>query len=628
MGRKAGIAIRLNNIGGVYVSSGKYNRALEYYERALAINRELGRRGGVAAVFGNIGTVYKSLGKYNLALENYKRALVIDEELDRKPKIAAWLNNMGAVYSALEEYNQAIEYFKRAISLLEDLRLTAPGDLRRNYLASQIHTYKSLISATIRAGKPEEALEAAEQSKARLISEKIGEGLGVSAFTFRTASEIRRGLGRDEAILVYANIDGDHPAVILVTSDGIEAREFDTAYFIEAVDAEYREDIQFVLESKRGVEIQGKKNGGEETPFDAVITYYRSLLSTPHRHTVGTDPLDTIGRALYTLLLDPIRGGLKGKRKLTIIPDGVLGFLPFETLVDERGHYLVEKYSVRYTQSLTVSELIRRRSTERRAGDEKRRELVAFGGAVYSDDTDDGRGGNGGRENSGQEQRAGVTEREVLYSINRGSGHMGELYDRMGLVWDDLPATMEEVREIGSLYPGATIYTGIDVNESNVKEMSARGVLDDYRVLHFSTHGMVVPDYPELSALVLSQTGDTEEDNYLTMKEIAALDIDADFVNLSACETGLGKLYAGEGIVGLTQSFLLAGAGGLSVSLWQVADESTKEFMVGMYRKVKAEGVSYSEAIRQMKLEFSGGREYDTRYSHPFYWAPFIYYGE
>jgi CHAT domain-containing protein len=106
------------------------------------------------------------------------------------------------------------------------------------------------------------------------------------------------------------------------------------------------------------------------------------------------------------------------------------------------------------------------------------------------------------------------------------------------------------------------------------------------------------------------------------MGEILELDIEADFVNLSACETGLGKLYGGEGVVGLTQSFLVAGANGLSVSLWQVADESTMDFMIGLYRSVQDEGMSYHRAMTDMKRQFLKGR-----YADPYYWAPFVYYG-
>ena len=159
---------------------------------------------------------------------------------------------------------------------------------------------------------------------------------------------------------------------------------------------------------------------------------------------------------------------------------------------------------------------------------------------------------------------------------------------------------------------------------------------------------MTVPAFPELSAIVLSQfkEGQGSEDGYLRMGEIAKLKLNADFVNLSACETGLGKIYGGEGVVGLTQSFLIAGANGLSVSLWQVDDQSTMMFMVGVYQLVNEKGMSYSQAINKMKRAFIKGQvSMDTfqpsrgitikpvgeakpgNLSHPYYWGPFVYYG-
>jgi CHAT domain-containing protein len=107
------------------------------------------------------------------------------------------------------------------------------------------------------------------------------------------------------------------------------------------------------------------------------------------------------------------------------------------------------------------------------------------------------------------------------------------------------------------------------------------------------------------------------------MAEIANLDLNAEFVNLSACETGLGSLYSGEGVVGLTQAFLVAGAGGLSVSLWQVADESTMQFMIGLYKLVQDRGLSYHKAMSEMKRSFIK----EGKFSRPFFWAPFVYYG-
>ena len=137
-----------------------------------------------------------------------------------------------------------------------------------------------------------------------------------------------------------------------------------------------------------------------------------------------------------------------------------------------------------------------------------------------------------------------------------------------------------------------------------------------------------MPDIPELSAIVLSQNENDlfGEDGYLRVEEITQLHIKSDFVNLSACESGLGKIYPGEGVVGLTQAFIIAGANSVSVSLWPVADEATSVFMTSVYQKI-ADGIPYSLAITDTKREFLSGYHGED-YKAPYYWAPFVYYGK
>ncbi len=283
------------------------------------------------------------------------------------------------------------------------------------------------------------------------------------------------------------------------------------------------------------------------------------------------------------------------------------------------GHYMAEKYTIRYTQSFALSEL-----TASRIYPDSRKPLIAFGGAVY--------------ENGGTRELAVASREELtgfisgnLDTIERGASTRGA-FDYLGLSqWHNLPGTLREVQQIGKIIPGSVTITGKKVSEATVKSESASGELKRYRNLHFAVHGLVVPEVPELSALVLSlsapgKVGEEEkEDGYLTMKEISELDLEADFVNLSACETGLGKIYGGEGVVGLTQAFLVAGANSLSVSLWQVADESTVRFMSGMYTRAAVNGEDWGTAVAETKREFirNGGA-----YAHPFYWAPFVYYGK
>jgi len=201
-----------------------------------------------------------------------------------------------------------------------------------------------------------------------------------------------------------------------------------------------------------------------------------------------------------------------------------------------------------------------------------------------------------------------------------------DYYYELGLTsWEDLPGTEKEVEEIKNKFPESKIVKGMNVNEAYIKKLSSTGELKKNKIIHFASHGFTYTEIPVLSSIVLSasQKGD-KEDGFLTMKEIGELDINAEFVNLSACETGLGKIYGGEGVVGLTQSFLIAGAASISVSLWAVSDEGTKEFMSLFYNILKEEKCSYDTALTQTKRLFIK----NDKYSNPFYWACFVYYGK
>jgi CHAT domain-containing protein len=175
----------------------------------------------------------------------------------------------------------------------------------------------------------------------------------------------------------------------------------------------------------------------------------------------------------------------------------------------------------------------------------------------------------------------------------------------------------------------AQVFLGDDVSEARIKEMSQAGSLARFRMLHFATHGITFPETPSLSALVLSQSRNVtqREDGYLTMREISKLRIDADQVVLSACETGLGKLYAGEGVVGLTQAFFVAGARTVVVSLWSVSDDSTAELMLHAYKTMQNKKKSFAVAMAEAKRSFIDGSAGDPDLKRPYHWAPFVHYG-
>ncbi len=629
LGIKEGVARDLNNIGMVYKSWGQYDKAIENFRKALTIDEELGKKGDIARDLNNIGTVYHSWGKYDKAIENYRKALTIDEELGEQGSVATLLNNIGGAYFELKEYKKAEYNFNKSIAIKEKLRLTAEGAVRRDYLASQIGTYQFLISTYIRSNKPTLAFNTKELSSAKYLIEQMGEKLKEKDILFEGIKNYQKKLNTNTVIINYSNINWYEPAQIVVDKNNIFAIEVKVENLISNINIKYKNVISNAVENLRGIKIKGKDKEEkviekvDDDNFEKIINYYRLLLSKSNLDSKEEKTIQYIGKELYKFLFGSIEKQLKGKDELIIIPDGVLSFLPFETLIMPDGRYLIEKYHIKYTQSLTVSEIIAKRHYSK-----NRKPLLAFGGAVYDEISY-------ASDIIKAEKQLEYLKNETLLALSRGQ-NVRKAYTSLELAeWENLPGTLTEVKAIQNLIKDTDIYTGKSVDESKVKFLSKKGDLRKYKVLHFATHGLVVPEIPELSAIVFSLTEDenNNEDGYLTMKEIAELDINADFVNLSACETGVGKIYGGEGVVGLTQSFLIAGANGLSVSLWKVADESTMKFMIGIYSLVQDTGMSYDRAITEMKRklilsEVDLKNTKPNNYSSPFYWAPFVYYGK
>ena len=215
-----------------------------------------------------------------------------------------------------------------------------------------------------------------------------------------------------------------------------------------------------------------------------------------------------------------------------------------------------------------------------------------------------------------------------LYPDYENLRSVGNAYNVLGLSsWPDLPNTFSEVHKIKKVIKRSNIFTGKNVSERDIKELCDDWKFFDYKVLHFATHGLVVPEAPALSALVLSQFKDMgKEDGYLRTEEIAKMEIRADLVNLSAFDTGLGEIYENDGFTRLIHSFVLSGAKAVSVSLWRVADESTSQFMATMYGLVQDKDMNYLDAIAEVKRQFIDG-DFGEKYKAPYYWAPFVYYG-
>lgn len=278
-------------------------------------------------------------------------------------------------------------------------------------------------------------------------------------------------------------------------------------------------------------------------------------------------------KTLSSILIPKIPAAIS---QLIIVPDGITGTLPFEALVienDDKTDYLVQSYGVSYDYSASlINDRLSMNSSDAKG--------ILLTAPVSFDQND----------------------------------------TRMA----SLPGSESEVKEIKYLFMSSEDKPEVlfkeDASEAKVKNIN----LASYKYLHFATHGMVHESRPNLSRIFLTPTA--AEDGNLFSSEIYSLDINADLVTLSACETGLGKIAKGEGIIGLSRSLMYAGAKNLIVSLWQVSDASTSELMIDFYQQHlhHSSKMIFADDLRKAKLKLIASENY----SDPYFWAPFILIGK
>jgi CHAT domain-containing protein len=302
-------------------------------------------------------------------------------------------------------------------------------------------------------------------------------------------------------------------------------------------------------------------------------------------------------------------------KNIVIIPDSRLVKIPFEALLEkspesaesyQKMAFLVNRVNVSYASS---AQLFMKRmelaSTKSKQG------LLAMA-PVF---------GEGTTSAINLRTQAWLTETDK--SISTSGQTRGALFK--GNVIMPLPATADEINSLYNLFDSnkksAQLVLGAVANEKKLKSIK----LGDYQYIHLATHGFVNEESPELSGLLLAQdTSDHDEDNVLYMGEIFNLQLNADLVTLSACETGLGKIIKGEGVVGLTRALTYAGARNILVSLWKVNDASTAELMINFYKTLLQDSqIEISAALRDAKIAMIKG----GKYSDPYYWSPFVLLG-
>ncbi len=187
-----------------------------------------------------------------------------------------------------------------------------------------------------------------------------------------------------------------------------------------------------------------------------------------------------------------------------------------------------------------------------------------------------------------------------------------------------LPFSRDEADAITRLAGQKDALRAIDFDASRANALE--GSLEDYRIVHFATHGLIDSEQPELSGLILSlvDARGQPQDGLLRLPDIFNMTLKADLVVLSACQTALGQEIRGEGLVGLTRGFMYAGAPRVVASLWQVSDVATAELMKKFYAGMLQRRLPAAAALRAAQRELAS----DPRWSAPYYWAGFVLQGE
>lgn len=297
-------------------------------------------------------------------------------------------------------------------------------------------------------------------------------------------------------------------------------------------------------------------------------------------------------------------------RRLIVSPDGAMALLPFEPLVVQ-GRRLVERYTISYVQSLSVLAQLRRRSAAR-----SDRGLLGIGAPTFASTAADST-----EALPVQALRAAAQSRAVA-TLDSDPQAARRAFDAMGVRWAPLPGAARELREVSHQFRSPTLLLGDDATEARVAEMNERGELARYRHLLFATHGFLSYTHPQLSAIVLRQPGSAQHDGYLTAAELPLLHLDSELVVLSACETGVGPVRSGSGVMGLPLALMAAGNRHAVVSLWSVPDQSTGELVIRLFRHVRL-GRTPAEALARAKRELAAM----PRFASPLHWAGFVVYG-
>ncbi|MEA3478832.1 MAG: CHAT domain-containing protein, partial [Bacteroidota bacterium] len=574
------VIIVLNNIGTVYFDQGEYSKAEEYHFQGLERSREINSRMLQGYCIINLANDQNQLQKLEEAWSNYESALELAQSLNSPELEWKAMVGMAENYKLREEYDKAIAYNEKALAIIEEMRSSMQSDeFKANYMARERYVFEDVINmlGELHEKDPKgdydsKAFQLAEQSKSRALLDLLTESIanvqeGADPKLLIEQNEILTSLNRAKQDLGAESAYNDANVQLMSSlKEEIKAKESelnDLKIRIRSTNPKYgelkypepvsMEQLQSTLDKKTVIL---EYSLGDSSSWLWVIGREKhNLIKLPDRNTLqeqvellrfalqdpkqgNIDLFAEVAHRLYQKIIQPADIYIPKKCNLIVIPDGILNYLPYEVLLTDVKQnstgqlysdlsYLVLKHPINYAQSASVlKNLVTPQSSEMEPGSPGRG-LIAFGDPVYENEADS------------------------TFLLRKGLGR--------------LEYSGEEVEKIASFFPkdDAKTYLREQATEGNVK---ATNQLKGFQYLHFATHGLMDEKQPDFSSLVLTQDENSKEDGFLQAAEIFNLQMNADMVVLSACQTGLGKMIRGEGMVGLTRAFMYAGAPSVLVS--------------------------------------------------------------
>lgn len=641
----------LNSLGTIHLLNGETVKAEEAYSRGLELFRELGDVHGAAFALLNLGRYHRGRNEHQAALERFGQAVEVFRQIGiRRGEVSAMYGTAQVLHD-MKDFRGAEERLRSVTGLLEDLRReTESHDLRASYLATKQHYYELYIDVLMHlhdeqptAGHDVRALEINEARMARSLLELLAEPRVRGTLSqeetelVQREQELLQNIQATERDLLSARERGEEARV-----SSLSSRQRDLLGELDLVQTRLRQGGSAQLEVVRPrpatlEEMRKELLGGtrlivyalgEERSFVWYVSQKR-VISRPlpaRSHLEGTARQLLRGwsqrgersmererrwaESLAQDLLGPIAGEL-GQHRLLIVGDGALQTLPFAALPDpgakpgKDGEIppLLVNHEIVQMPSISVLSALRRRVK----GD------PSLPGAVIADPVFGGRDGRlnlmAGKAPAGSPLAEGS-------DLERTARNLGVDFDRLIHTADEAQA----IREL--LGADTESFVGFEANREKLLAEDLR----KFRILHFATHGLVDPEHSEVAGLVLSLVDEAGEpqQGFLLAQEIGNLDIWADLVVLSACQTGLGREVRGEGPIGLTRSFFCAGTPRVIVSLWNVSDRATAELMKRFYRGMINENLPAVSALRCAQLSMRRERAWRD----PYIWAPFIFQGD